>query len=251
MGRRGRAISKRPRWDSGTARRWVTQGSGDRALRKPREPGRDWGRWEEGGRAGSARRDGATGWETGGGVWAGGEGTPHPGGNGRRGPHTHRSPGAGCGSGPRRAPRGQLPGAPARRLGQQLVQQAQGLVPAVGGRHGAGIGAGSRLRGLLPGRRRRRRRDPLPRPALRDCPVGPRRPAVGAAQTPQGAAAPAAAAAHDAPAERAGGGTGGGPEARRSARGGGEEIPGPGRDWERDGGGGGEGARRAGSWGWR
>lgn len=167
-----------------------TQGRGGPAPRRPR-----------GGGEGARRRVGGSTRRGAGGCWGTGRGP-----NGSAGSHTHRAPGAGCGWGPRRAPRGQLPRAPGRRLGQQLVQQAQGLVRAVWGRRGAGVGLGrplSRLRlpGLLP-RGRRSRRDERPRPALRGCPAGPRRPAVGAAEPPQGPAAPAAAAAHGAPAAR-------------------------------------------------
>lgn len=78
--------SARPRWDSGTARRWVTQGSGTGHRASPESLAGTGG----GGRKGASRErkagHGATGWETGGGVGAGGGGHPPPGRERRRGP---------------------------------------------------------------------------------------------------------------------------------------------------------------------
>lgn len=60
--------------------------------------------------------------------------------SGGTGPHTHR------GWEPGGASWGLLLGPPGLRLGQQLVQQAQGLLPAAGGRRGAGVTAALLLR---------------------------------------------------------------------------------------------------------
>lgn len=105
--------------------------------------------------------------------------------SGGTGAHTHR------GREPGGAAWGRLPGSPGLRLGQQLVQQAQGLLPAAGGRRGAGIAAGLLLC--------RRRPGLVSRAALRGCLSRARLAPVGAAPPPpRDPAAPAAAAAHGA-----------------------------------------------------
>lgn len=225
MGRRGpdlggirrRRVSGETRGDAGRRGEGGGRAGGRRqSTTQAKKPVRGWrrlggraeqhlGREEQGERGGRAPGSGGQG---------GGPAETAPG-RGRRGrdsrqrraQDTHPAPRAGGGSGLRRAPRGRFLRAPGCRLGQQLVQQAQGFVPAVAWRRGAGVGASRTLRrfsrclrGLLPGRGGRR--EQRPRPAFGGRPAGPRWPAVGAAQPPQGPAAPAAAAAHGAPAAR-------------------------------------------------
>lgn len=101
--------------------------------------------------------------------------------SGGTGAHTHR------GWEPGGAPWGRLLGPPGLRLGQQLVQQAQGLLPAAGGRRGEGVAAGLLCRG---------RRGLVSRAALRGCLSRARLAPVWAAPPPRDPAAPTAAAAH-------------------------------------------------------
>lgn len=133
--------------------------------------------------------------------------------SGGTGPHTHR------GWEPGGASWGPLLGPPGLGLGQQLIQQAQGLLPAAGGRRGAGVAAALLLH--------RGGRGLVSRPALRGCLSRACLPPVRAAPPPRDPAAPAAAAAHGAhPAWSAQAGSRAGPRRERGRRDGAREQQG-------------------------
>lgn len=159
-----------------------------------------WGQRRGGGREARVGRLWGCGWMSGG-----------------TGVHTHR------GREPGGASWARLLGPPGLRLSQQLVQQAQGLLSAAGGRRGAGVMAGLLLRRGRPGL--------VSRAALRECLSRVRLAPVRAAPPPRDPAAPAAAAAHGAhPARSAQPGS---PAGRGRERGGPDEarVSGRGRGW--------------------